>query len=166
MGRLTSGLGYTGAALTTLVMLASPFVLFGSFTRGVAATGVRVDPVYSGGAPARVLARGGYRIVVNRPVRPRGPLDPVRPFVQLAWLPADSLPAHVADEVDLDGDGRADLVARFDVPRDPRAALHVDVQPLGPAVQALRDVSRDSFSALIARVGDRVIVRVPLARGR
>ena len=163
MQRLKSVLGYAGAILTSVAMLLMPFVLFPLFTEGVAATGVQVDPVYGGGQAARVIARQGYRIVVNRPVRSRALLARPAPFVQLAWEPASALPARVADEVDLDGDGRADLTARFDVPADTTAALFVDVTPAGRMVRPLRRVSRDSFSSLIARVGDRIVVRVPLA---
>jgi hypothetical protein len=163
MQRLKAVLGYTGAVLTVVAMLVMPFVLFPLFTQGVAATGVEVDPVYSGGETARIIAKDGYRIVVNRPVRSRAPLARPAAFVQLAWTPAGALPARVADEVDLDGDGRADLVARFEVPADTTAALFVDVTPAGGKVRPLHRVSRDSFSALIARVGDRIVVRVPLA---
>ena len=162
--RLGSVAGYTGAALTVLMAMAGPFVLYGTFTRGIAATGVRIDPVYSGGAPARTIARPDYRIVVYRPVVPRAPLSIASPFVQLAWEPAAALPRRVDDAVDLDGDGRVDLVARFDVPADAAAPLFLDVTPAGGRVLPLRHVSRGSFSAMIARVGDRIVVRVPLAR--
>jgi hypothetical protein len=144
-------------------MLASPFVLYPLFEKGIAATGVQVDRVYTGGEVARVLPRDGYAITVNRPVRSRALLGRPPAFVQLAWAPAAALPARVADEVDLDGDGRADLSVRFEVPADPTAALFVDATPLGGQVRPLRRVSRDSFSALIARVGERIVVRVPLA---
>jgi hypothetical protein len=163
MQRLQAVLGYTGAVLTVVAMLVMPFVLFPLFTRGVAATGVEVDPVYSGGETARVIAKDGYRIIVNRPVRACAPLARPAPFVQLAWAPAGALPARVVDEVDLDGDGRADLLARFDVPADTTAALFVDVTPVGEKVRLLHRVSRDSFSGLIVRAGGRIVVRVPLA---
>ena len=163
MSRLKAVLGYAGAILTSVAMLVGPFVLFPVFTRAVAATGVQVDPVYGGGQTARVIARDGYRIVVNHPVHSRALLARPAPFVQLAWTPAGALPARVADEVDLDGDGRADLTARFDVPADTTAALFVDVTPAGGMVLPLHHVSRAAFSALIARVGNRIVVRVPLA---
>jgi len=164
MRRLKAVLGYGGAILTSVAMLVMPFVLFPLFTQGVAATGVQVDPVYGGGRTARVVARDGYRIVVNHPVRSRALLAAPAPFVQLAWEPAAALPAHVADEVDVDGDGRADLAVRFDVPADTAAALFVDVTPASEGFRPLRHVSRESFSRLIARVAGRIVVRVPLAR--
>jgi len=164
MKRLKAVLGYAGAVLTVAAMLVMPFVLFPLFTQGVAATGVVVDPVYTGGETARVVAKNGYRIVVNQPVHSRAPLARPAAFVQLAWEPAAALPGRIADEVDLDGDGRADLTACFEVPADTTAALFVDVTPAGGMVRPLRRVSKESFSALITRVGDRIVVRVPLAR--
>ncbi len=163
MARLRAALGYTGAVLTVVAMLVMPFVLFPLFQGVVAATGVEVDPVYSGGAAVRTIERGGYRIVVNGPVRSRALLARPAPYVQLAWEPVRALPAQVSDEVDLDGDGRADLTACFEVPADTTAPLVVDVTPAGGKVLPLRRVSTESFSALIARVGDRIVVRVPLA---
>ncbi len=163
MQNLKTVLGYAGAILTVVAMLVMPFVLFPFFTQGVAATGIEVDPVYSGGETARIIERDGYRITVNRPVRSRALLARPAAFVQLAWDPAGALPARVTEEVDLDGDGRADLTVCFDVPADTTEALFVDVTPAGGKVLPLRRASRDSFSALIARVGGRIIVRVPLA---
>jgi len=170
MPRLTATFGYFGAALTVAVMLVMPFLLFNLFTHAVAATGVRVDAVYGGGDSARVELRSGYRIVVNRPVLPTAPFSRAVPFVQLAWTPVGALPAHVSDEVDVDGDGRADVRADFDVPRDPTAPLHVDVTALGDKVRSLQRVSRQGrsvlqgISALAVRVNDRVVLRVPLTK--
>jgi hypothetical protein len=164
MHRLKSVLGYTGAILTVVAMLVMPFVLFPVFQNGVAASGVEVDAVYTGGPVERVVAKDGYRITVHRPVRSRALLARPAAFVQLDWAPASALPPHLADEVDLDGDGRADLTVCFEVPADTAAALFVDATPAGAMVRPLRRASRDSFSGLIARVGDRIVVRVPLAK--
>jgi hypothetical protein len=161
---MRSFLGYSVAGLAIVAMLVMPFVLLPLFTRAVAATGVHVDPVYSGGSVVRAVERPGYRIEIGGAVRSAAPLSRITPFVQLTWTPADSLPAHVADEVDLDGDGRADARVTFEVPRDPAAPLFVDVVPLGPGVKPLAHASRESFSGLIARVDRRIVVRVPLAR--
>jgi hypothetical protein len=163
MQKVKAVLGYTGAVLTVAAMLVMPFVLFPLFQRGVAATGVEVDPVYTGGTTVRIIEKDGYRILVNQPVRSRALLARPAAFVQLAWQPAGALPVRIADEVDVDGDGRVDLTARFEMPADTTAALFVDVTPAGGKVLPLRRGSRDSFSALIARVGDRIVVRVPLA---
>lgn len=162
MKRLTAVLGYTAAALTMLAAVLLPFLLFNLFIRGVAATGVRIDPVYTGGDPLRTIDQGGYQVVVHQPVWRRSPLERTDPFVQLDWKPVSALPARVSDEIDLDGDGNPDLRAVFEAPRDPAAALRVDVTPLAPRVLPMTGVSKQSFSCLIARVGDSIVLRVPL----
>jgi hypothetical protein len=164
MRRLQAVLGYGGAILTIVLVLLVPFGLFDLLTGAVARTGVQVDPVYSGGTPADTLARTGYAIVVNHPVRSRAPVAGPAPFVQMTWTPAAALPARVAEAVDVDADGRADLVARFDVPADTTAPLFVDVTPVGDRVRPLRHASRDDLSGMIVRVAGRILVRVPLAR--
>ncbi len=164
MQRLKAILGYAGAILTVVIMLAMPFVLFDLFTRAVAGTGVQVDPIYSGGAPARTLPRGGYVIVVHEPVHSRALLARPVPFVQMTWIPAAALPPHVADSVDVDGDGMLDLVVAFDVPADTTAPLFVDVVPLGGHVGRLTHVSSDGISSMIVRVNGRILVRTPLVQ--
>ncbi len=164
MQRLKPILGYTAAALTIMAAVLTPFVLIGLFTRGVAATGVRVDTAYTGGKPAHTIDRGAYRVVVHQPVLPRAPLQRLEPFVQLTFAPAAALPPRVSDEVDLTGDRQPDLRVIFDVPRDPKAELRVDIESLTSLVRPVRQAGRGSFSALIARVGDAVLVRVPLRR--
>lgn len=162
MKRLTSILGYTAAALTIVAAVLTPFLLISLFTRGVAATGVRIDPAYSGGEPQRTVNKGRYRVIVNRPVLRRSPLSHADAFVQLTWTPASALPSRVSDEIDLDGGGAADLRATFDVPRDQKAELRVDVTPLTSRVQPMTRVGKQSFSCLIARVRNSIVLRVPL----
>jgi hypothetical protein len=162
MKRLTSVLGYTAAALTILAAVLLPFLLFNLFIRGVAATGVRIDPLYSGGDPLRTIEKGGYQVVVHQPVWRRSPLERTHSFVQLTWKPVSALPARVSDEIDLDGDGTPDLRAAFDVPSDSKAALRVDVTPLTGRVEPMTGVGKQSFSCLIARVNDSIVLRVPL----
>jgi hypothetical protein len=162
MKRLKSILGYTAAALTVAAAVLTPFLLFEFFTKRVAATGVRVDPAYTGGEIARETARAGYRVRVHRPVRPHTPLQRLDPFVQLDWTPASALPPRISEEADLDGDGRPDIRVSFAVPGDPAVALRVDVEPLNGLAKPLRGAGKESFSTLIARVGDSIVVRVPL----
>ena len=81
----------------------------------------------------------------------------IGPFVQVAWTPADALPAHLSDDVDLDGDGVPDVrVAIGSLP------LVVDVTPLGARYRPMHSQGVTSFSALIARVKDTLVVRIPL----
>ncbi len=157
MRKLRSALGNTGATLALAAAILTPFLLLGWFQRAIGSSGLRIHPAYSGGEVARVIERSGYRIEVGRPVRRSSPLQRIGPFVQLAWRPAARLPAHVSDEVDVDGDGAPDVLVSFDP-----AKLEVEVAPRNPRFQAMRSAGVKSFSALIARVNDAIVVRAPL----
>jgi len=162
MKRLMAILGYTAAVLTIAVAVVGPLVWFGFFSRAAAKTSLRIDPMYTGGEPARTLARETYQIVIYKPVPKRAPLSSIGSFVQIVWKPASALPATISEPLDLDGDGQPDCVVSFQVPRNPRATLHVNVKPLNALVKPMNGVSKDSFSSLIARVNDTIVVRVPL----
>lgn len=162
MNRLKSVLGYSAAGLTVLASILTPFLLMNVFSRGVGATGVRIDPVYSGGDKAYSIARPGYQIVVNRPVLETGLLRRNKPFVQLTWKPAAALPGRVSEEIDLDGDSKPDVALSFEVPKSPQAQLSVNGKPLTALALPMANVGKDSFSSVIARVGDTIVVRVPI----
>jgi hypothetical protein len=160
--RLTATLGYAVAVLTIAVAVVGPMFWFGVFSRAAAKTSLKIDPEYTGGEPARTIARDGYQIVVYKPVLKRAPLSPIAPFVQIVWKPVSALPAVISEPIDLDGDGRPDCVVSFQASRDPHAKLRVTVKPLTALVQPMNEVGKDSFSSLIARVNDAIVVRVPL----
>jgi len=161
MQRVKTVLGYTGAGATVAAAVLAPMLLMPLFARGVAATGVRVDPSLSGGRVVREIPRAGYRILVHEVVRPRAPLQRTRPFVQVAFTPAAALPAAVDDAVDLDGDGRDDVRVRF---APGAASLRADLEALGPLVRPACGLTRESRDGFVGRVHDAVVVRVPLAR--
>jgi hypothetical protein len=156
-------LGYTAAALTVLIALLTPFLLFPLFSKGIAALPLHVDEVYSGGPAVRTIPMGAYSIDVHRPVYPHF-LQTEKPFVQLDWKPVSALPQHVSDVVDIDGDGQPDIRVSFDVPHDPKALLRVDVVSLNPRYQAMQHAGKEKYSRLIVRVDNAILVRVPLAR--
>jgi hypothetical protein len=162
MKRLPAIFGYSVAALTIAVAVLGPLFWFGFFSRVAAKTSLRIDPTYTGGEPARTIARDTYQIVIYKPVLKRAPLSPTASFVQIVWKPVSALSATVSESLDLDGDGQPDCVVSFQVPRDPRAKLRVTVKPLNNLVQPMNEVGKDSFSSLIARVNDTIVVRVPL----
>jgi len=162
MRRLTAILGYTAAGLTIAVALIAPFLWFNLFTGAVAKAGLRIDPVYTGGDPVRTIERPGYSIAVHRPVPRHTLFSRGDSFVQLVWRPAAALPDRLSDAIDLDGDARPDLVVSFRHANNPGADLRFNVVPLNPSVQAVRNAGKMGFSCLIARVGDSVVVRVPL----
>ena len=158
-------LAYSGAALTLAVAALVPFVLMGTFTRVVARAGLRVDPAYSGGNAARTMQRDGYRIVINEPVYPRA-LQEIDPFVQVAFTPAAALPRVVSEDVDLDGDGHADVHIRLTVPADAQARPEGSVTALNSRYESFAMPGEASFSRLMAQAGGAVVVRVPLAQAR
>jgi hypothetical protein len=160
--KLRATLGYTAAAITILIALLTPFLLMGTFSKGVAALPLHVDEVYSGGPKVRTIPMGAYSIDVHRPVYTHF-LQSEKPFVQLDWKPVSALPRHVSDVVDIDGDGQHGVRVSFDVPSDPKAPLLVNVESMNPRYQAMSNVGKDKFSRLIVRVDNAILVRVPLA---
>lgn len=161
--KLRARLGIAAAALTMVVALLTPFLIYGSIAKGVAALGLHVDEVYSGGPKVRVIEHGAYTIAIHRAVYPHM-LQSEKPFVQMDWSPVSALPAHVADVVDVDGDGLPDVRVSFDVPTDPKMQLRVDVDALNPRYEAMWQAGKEKYSRLIVRVDDAILVRVPLAK--
>jgi hypothetical protein len=155
-------LGYTAAGLTVLVALLTPFLLMGMFMKGVAALGLHVDEMYSGGPAVHTIQEGAYSITIHRTVYPHM-LQNEKPFVQMDWSPASALPAQVSDVVDIDGDGQPDVRVTFEVPRDAKAPLHVDVEALNARYEGMRNAGKERYSRLIVRVDNSILVRVPLA---
>jgi len=164
MHRIRPILGYGGAVLTLTAALLTPFFLYGWFEKVIGSTGLTIHPVYSGGEVSHVIPRGAYSILVNRPVLKTSPLQRHNSFIQLTWTPVAGLPAHVADEVDLDRDGRLDVRVEFDVPKDAERDLEVRATPLSGRVRAMYVKGTSSLFALIARVKDTVVVRIPAVK--
>ena len=119
--------------------------------------------MYSGGPAVRTIQAQGYTIEIHRAVYPHM-LQTEKPFVQIDWKPVAALPAHVTDAVDIDGDGQPDVRVSFDVPKDPKTPLRVDVDSLNPGYQAMHNVGKHKFSELIVPVDDTILVRVPLTK--
>jgi hypothetical protein len=155
-------LGYAGAALTIALAIATPFVLMGAFAKGIGRLPLHVDDMYGGGARVRTVSMSGYSINIHQAFKPHM-LQRARPFVQLAWTPVSALPPRVNDAVDIDGDGKPDVKLTFDAPKDPKAPLRVEVEALNKDFQPMHDVGKKSFSELIVRVDDSIIVRIPKA---
>ncbi len=157
----TSKLGYTAAGMTVVAAMLVPFLLMGLFAKGFTKLGLHVDEMYSGGPTVRTIQADGYTITIHKAVYPHL-LQTEKPFVQLDWKPVNALPQHVSDAVDVDGDGQPDVRVSFDVPKDPKMPLRVDVDALNPRYQAMRNVGKQKFSELIVRVDDAILVRIPL----
>ena len=161
--KLRAVIGYTAAGLTVAVAILTPFVLMGAFAKGVAALGLHVDEMYSGGPAVRTIQEGAYTITIHRTVYPHM-LQDEKPFVQMDWSPVSALPAKVSEVVDIDGDGQPDVRVSFDVPTDPKASLHVDVEALNARYEGMRNAGKERYSRLIVRVDNLILVRVPLAK--
>jgi hypothetical protein len=159
--KLRAALGYTAAGLTVAAAVLTPFFLMGAFADSVAALGLHVDEVFSGGPKVRTIQQGTYFIAIHRTVHPHM-LQSEKPFVQMDWSPVSALPQHVAEVVDIDGDGQPDVRVNFDVPKDPKALLHVDVEPLNAHYEAMHNAGKEKYSRLIVRVDDAILVRVPV----
>jgi hypothetical protein len=160
--RWTSRFGYTAAVLTIVFAVVAPILCLGPISAAIGRAPLRIDPIYTGGEVARTIARPGYTIAIYKPVGKRGVLSGNTPFVQVTWKPAAALPARIVEAIDIDGSGRPDFIARFDVPRAEKAPLFVDAEPLGARAIALHGVGIDSFCSMIARVNDAIVLRVPL----
>jgi hypothetical protein len=160
---MKAALGYLAAVVTLCLAVLVPFVLYGRFSHFFSHAGLKVDEMYSGGPKLRTIVADGYTIDVHREVRPHL-LQDASPFVQLDWSKVKELPAHVSDAVDIDGDGRPDVRVTFDVPKDPKAYLHADVEALNPKYKSVHNISRDKFSRCIVRADDAILVRVPVAQ--
>ena len=160
--RITSFLGITTAVLTLLIALLVPLKLMGGIATVVAKAGFHIDPVYDGGAPLRTVAASGYTLTVHAPVHPHW-LQRGHAFQQVSFAPVSKMPAHVDLQMDMDGDGQPDLRIVFDLPADPNAPLHGSVQALNGKFHSVAAISNNSFTELLARTGDRVVLRVPLA---
>jgi len=159
----TAKLGYTAAGMTVLAAVLVPFVLMGLFTKGFTKLGLHVDDMYGGGPIVRTIQENGYTIAIHKAVYPHM-LQTEKPFVELDWKPVNALPSRVSEAVDLDGDGQPDIRVSFDVPKDPKAPLRVDVDALNLRYQAMRNVGKQKFSELIVRVDDAILVRIPLTK--
>lgn len=157
MKKLTSMLGHSGAIAALLIAVLGPFLLFGWFQRGIGAMGLKIHPGFSGGEVSRVMQRGGYRISIYQRVGKITPWQRVDPFVQVSWAPVAALPATVSDDLDIDGDGNPDVRVTFN-----RAAMTMDAVALNPRYRTAHSKGIESFSALIARVNDAVVVRIPV----
>lgn len=165
MQRIPVVLAYSAAAAMLLLAIAAPFVLAGFFTQAVAGAGLHVDAAYSGGAVVRTAMRrserGLWQIAVYERVRPHV-LQPIEPFVQVAFRPVEALPRVVDEEVDLDGDGQADVRIRFTVPDQPHRRPVGSVEALNPTYASFTSAADPSFSRFLLEADGAILVRVPL----
>lgn len=128
MGRGRAVLGYMGAALALPLVLAV-FLGREPLSRALARTaGLRISPLFTGGAIATIRDHGSYRTIIHRPVFLGLLRESRRGFVQVDWEPTTGLPRIISEEVSGLGEGQA----RFWIRLDTRSGQAV----LGPGAEA------------------------------
>ena len=115
MKKLKSILGYIVAALSIpIMMLGVTGFAFPLGEQFIAATGLEHSANWSGGEVVQTLQHGTYQTEVHRPVFDALIGEHKKGFVQVAWRPADGLPARIDEEIDADADGQADFRVDLD----------------------------------------------------
>ena len=152
MAKLKSFLGYTVAALSILIMIAG--IGAWRFMGGpfISVTGLKHSANWSGGEVAQTLEHGTYRTEVHRPVFDALLGERKAGFVQVAWRPADGLPARIDEEIDADADGQADFRIELET-----ATEQASLTPYSPNVLELEGVYD---------LGETLAVRVRLENPR
>lgn len=114
MSKIRSVAGYMWAIAAIIIVLAT-FFGNGFFSRIlVAASGVKISPLYSGGEVARSVDHGSYRALVHRPVFDALIGEKSEGFIQINWEPLSGLPPVIEEPVDYNGDGKEDFSIRID----------------------------------------------------
>jgi hypothetical protein len=133
MSKVRAALGYTVAALCIPLMI---YAFVGRLDEAVVeATGLTIAPEFTGGEVVQTVDHGSYQTHIHRQVYDGLIGERKEGFVQVDWAPADALPAHIDQEIDLDQDGQADLHIALD-PRTRQAVL----TPYAAHVTALQGV--------------------------
>ena len=114
MARLKSFLGYLAAALSGLVMLATLPALIFLTEPFIRVSGLAVSAKYTGGQVAQTIDHGAYQTRVHKPSFEALIGETKEGFIQVDWAPLHRLPPRIDEEIDADGDGRADLRLEVD----------------------------------------------------
>lgn len=110
MKKLKSFLGYLWAVSAIIIVLAT-FLGYNYFSRTLAsATGVTVNPRYSGGEIIKTVDHGNYKTAIHRPVFDALIGQTKEGFIQINWEPAAGLPQVISEGFDYNNDGKEDFV--------------------------------------------------------
>lgn len=138
MAKLKSVLGYTVAALSMPILIAAlaMWSVFDELPGQVAsAAGLKTAANWTGGEVVQTLQHGTYQTEVHRPVFDALIGEHKKGFVQVAWRPADALPARIDEEIDADADGQADFRIELDTVTE-----QASLTPYSPNVIELQGV--------------------------
>jgi hypothetical protein len=109
MRKLKSFLGYTWAVAAIIIALAT-FFGYSYFSRALAvATGITVNPRYSGGEIIKTVDHGNYKTSIHRPVFDALIGQTKEGFIQINWEPTAGLPQVVSESFDYNADGKEDF---------------------------------------------------------
>ena len=150
MANLRSVLGYAVAALSIPIMVAAvlAWTVLGLGGPLVSALGLKTSANWTGGEVVQTIDHGTYRTEIHRPVFDALIGEREEGFVQVAWRPADSVPARIDEEIDADADRRADFRIELET-----ATRQASLTPYSPDVVHLEGVYR---------LGERFAIRVTL----
>ncbi len=110
MRKLKSLLGYIWAAAAIIIALAT-FLGHNYFGRALAAaTGITVNPRYSGGEIMKTVDHGNYKTAMHRPVFDALIGQTQEGFIQINWEPAAGLPQVMSEGFDYNSDGKEDFI--------------------------------------------------------
>jgi hypothetical protein len=154
MASLKSVSAYTAAALGIPIMVVA-LASFAGFDLGgpfLAATGLKTSANWTGGEVTQTIDHENYRTEVHRPVFDALIGKRREGFVQVAWRPADALPARIDEEIDAEADGQADFRVELDT-----GARKATVTPFSPDVMELQGVYD---------LGETLAIRVKLKNPR
>jgi len=110
MRKLKSLLGYIWAVAVIIIALAT-FLGQDYFGRALAAaTGITVNPRYSGGEIMKTVDHAKYKTAMHRPVFDALIGQTKEGFIQINWAPAAGLPQVISEGFDYNSDGKEDFI--------------------------------------------------------
>ena len=110
MKKIKSFIGYIWAAAAIIIALATFFGQSYLSRTLASATGVTVNPWYSGGEVIKTIDHGNYKTTMHRPVFDYLIGETKEGFIQINWEPATSLPQIISEGFDYNNDGKEDFV--------------------------------------------------------
>jgi hypothetical protein len=116
MEKLKAFFGYTVAVLTFPIIIVMLFGAFGGPLGEllIEVTGLETSANWTGGEVVQTIDHGTYQTQVHRMVFDALIGERKEGFIQVGWTPPDSLPAHIDEGIDANGDGQADFRVEVD----------------------------------------------------
>jgi hypothetical protein len=131
MNKLKSFFGYFLAALGVPLILITFMGSSNWMQLLVSTTGLKINPLYTGGEVARAYSQDGMRIEIYEPVFEALVGESKSGFVQVAFGPKVAA-RQVDAEIDYDNDGTADFRVQWDT-----ATSNVTITPYSPLILGL-----------------------------